>query len=216
MGSACSKRAPASSPAVSARGPQKSKLLGGGLGKIESGLEGQGGESSLAQIQRSSPGIFHSAYFVLAGLDGSPPRRRSQLGSLINLDRGGMDARMLVMPRDGAEQRRCPSDQGPARSRRRRPRSQDRHRSRRRRRRAQRDRHQRRRPRADAAVAPGALVGHPARLDPGAALADDPVPGRPDQPDHGQRQLRDRSPCSSTAPYSAGPATSMPPWSRRR
>ncbi len=82
------------------QGAQKSKLLGGGLGKIESGLKGQGGESGFAQIQRKSPGIFHSAYFVLAGLDGSPPHRRSQLGSLINLDRGGMDARMLVVPRD--------------------------------------------------------------------------------------------------------------------
>lgn len=82
------------------QGARKSKLLGGGLDKIESGLEGQGGESGLAQIQRKSPGIFHSAYFVLAGLDGSPPRRRTQLGSLINLDRGGMDARMLVVPRD--------------------------------------------------------------------------------------------------------------------
>jgi putative drug exporter of the RND superfamily len=82
------------------QGARKSKLLGGGLGRIESGLEGQGGESGLAQIQRKSPGIFHSAYFVLAALDGSPPSRRTQLGSLINLDRGGMDARMLVVPRD--------------------------------------------------------------------------------------------------------------------
>jgi RND superfamily putative drug exporter len=82
------------------QGARKSKLLGGGLGKIESGLKGQGGESGLAQIQRNSPGIFHSAYFVLAGLDGSPPRRRTELGSLINLDSGGMDARMLVVPRD--------------------------------------------------------------------------------------------------------------------
>jgi RND superfamily putative drug exporter len=75
-------------------------LLGSGLGKIESGLNSQNGESGLAQLQRQSPGLFHSAYFVLAGLDGSPPRQRSQLGSLINLDRGGMDARMLVVPRD--------------------------------------------------------------------------------------------------------------------
>jgi RND superfamily putative drug exporter len=84
------------------QGARKSKLLGGGLGKIESGLEGQDGESGLAQIQRKSPGIFHSAYFVLAGLDGSPPRQRTQLGSLINLNRGGMDARMLVVPRDAS------------------------------------------------------------------------------------------------------------------
>lgn len=82
------------------QGARKSKLLGGGLGKIESGLEGQGGESGFAQIQRQSPGMFHSAYFILAELDGSPPRRRTQLGSLINLNRGGMDARMLVVPRD--------------------------------------------------------------------------------------------------------------------
>jgi RND superfamily putative drug exporter len=83
------------------QGAQKSRLLDNGLGKIESGLQAQGGESSLAQLQRQSPGLFHSAYFVLAGLDGSPSRRRNQLGSLINLDRGGMDARMLVVPRDG-------------------------------------------------------------------------------------------------------------------
>jgi RND superfamily putative drug exporter len=82
------------------QGAQKSKLLGNGLGKIESGLEGQSGESGLAQLQDRSPGVFHSAYFVLAGLDGSKPRQRSQLGSLINLDRGGMDGRMLVVPRD--------------------------------------------------------------------------------------------------------------------
>jgi putative drug exporter of the RND superfamily len=81
-------------------GAQKSKLLGGGLGKIESGLENRGGESGLSQLQRQSPGVFHSPYFILAGLDGGSPQRRSQLGSLINLDRGGSDARMLVIPVD--------------------------------------------------------------------------------------------------------------------
>ncbi|HKT83497.1 MAG TPA: MMPL family transporter, partial [Solirubrobacterales bacterium] len=82
------------------KGAQKSGLLAGGLGKIESGLQEQGGESGLAQLQQRSPGVFHSAYFVLAGLDGSRPRQRRQLGTLLNLDRGGMDARMLVVPRD--------------------------------------------------------------------------------------------------------------------
>ena len=81
------------------QGAQKSGLLEGGLGKIEAGLEG-GDESGLAQLKRRSPGVFHSAYFILAGLDGSPPRQRSQLGSLLNIDRGGMYARMLVVPRD--------------------------------------------------------------------------------------------------------------------
>lgn len=82
------------------KGAQKSTLLGKGLGRIESGLEGQDGESGLAQLQGRSPGVFHSAYFILAGLDGSRPRQRTQLGTLINLDRGGMSARMLVIPRD--------------------------------------------------------------------------------------------------------------------
>jgi putative drug exporter of the RND superfamily len=82
------------------QGAQKSSLLGAGLGKIESGLASRNGESGLTQLQRRSPGFFHSAYFVLAGLDGSPARQRNQLSSLINLDRGGMDARMLIVPRD--------------------------------------------------------------------------------------------------------------------
>lgn len=81
-------------------GAQKSGLLENGLGKIESGLEGQSGESGLAQIQQSSPGIFHSAYFVLAGLDGSPPAQRDRLGFLLNINRGGTAARMLIIPRD--------------------------------------------------------------------------------------------------------------------
>lgn len=82
------------------QGAQKSTLLGSGLGRIESGLEGQKGKSGLTQLKQRSPGLFHSAYFVLAGLDGSRSQRRDELGTLININRGGMDARMLVIPRD--------------------------------------------------------------------------------------------------------------------
>lgn len=82
------------------QGAQKSTLLGSGLGRIESGLKGQNKESGLSQVKRRSPGIFHSPYFILAGLDGSEPQRREQLASLISIDRGGMYARMLVIPRD--------------------------------------------------------------------------------------------------------------------
>lgn len=81
-------------------GADKSKLLSGGLGRIGDGLESQRGDSQLGGLGERSPGLFRSAYFVLAGLDGSRPRQRSQVASLINLDRGGMDARMLVIPRD--------------------------------------------------------------------------------------------------------------------
>jgi putative drug exporter of the RND superfamily len=82
-------------------GSEKSKLLTGALDRVETGLKQPGaGNSGLSQLQQRSPGLFHSAYFILASLDGSRPRQRNQLVSLINLDRGGMDARMLVIPRD--------------------------------------------------------------------------------------------------------------------
>jgi putative drug exporter of the RND superfamily len=82
-------------------GAEKSKLLTGALDQINHGLRRSGaGDSGLSQLHRQSPGFFHSAYFILAGLDGSRPAQRAQLASLINLDRGGMDARMLVIPTD--------------------------------------------------------------------------------------------------------------------
>jgi RND superfamily putative drug exporter len=82
------------------QGAQKSMLLTDGLGKIEAGLQGQSGKSGLAQVKRRSPGIFHSSYFVLASLDGGPPAQRDQLGFLLNINRGGTAARMLVIPSD--------------------------------------------------------------------------------------------------------------------
>lgn len=82
------------------QGARKSGQLAGGLGRIESGLRGRGDESGLARVRQRSPGIFHSAYFVLAGLDGSRPQQRRKLGFLLNVSRGGTAARMLVVPRD--------------------------------------------------------------------------------------------------------------------
>lgn len=83
-------------------GASASRRLPLALHRMQHGLEGQGSESPLLQIQRKSPGVFKSAYFVLASLDGSPPDQRAQLGSLIDLDRGGGDARLLIIPRDRA------------------------------------------------------------------------------------------------------------------
>ncbi len=70
------------------------------LGRMERGLQRQGGGSPLQQVQRNSPGIFHSSYFILANLDGTPSGQRAQLGSLIDVDRGGSAARLLIVPRD--------------------------------------------------------------------------------------------------------------------
>ncbi|HSS04544.1 MAG TPA: MMPL family transporter [Solirubrobacterales bacterium] len=85
-------------------GAQKSKLLTGALHRIGSGIERQqstkpGGRSQLEELRKQSPGLFHSGYFYMAGIDGSPPARRERASFLISLDRGGSDARMLVIPR---------------------------------------------------------------------------------------------------------------------
>ena len=85
-------------------GARKSKLLSGGLGRMEAGLarqrDSEAGGSGFDRLQRRSPGLFRSSYFVLAGLDGSRPEQRRQLAFLVNIDHGGSDARMLVIPAD--------------------------------------------------------------------------------------------------------------------
>ena len=82
-------------------GAEKSKLLTSALTRVDRGLQQSGAAGSgLSGLREKSPGLFRSAYFILASLDGSRPAQRSQLVSLVNLDRGGMDARMLVIPRD--------------------------------------------------------------------------------------------------------------------
>jgi RND superfamily putative drug exporter len=78
----------------------RSSQLPRALKRMERGLRREAGESPLKQVQRSSPGVFHSAYFILANLDGTPSGQRAQLGSLIDIDRGGGHARLLVIPRD--------------------------------------------------------------------------------------------------------------------
>ena len=49
------------------------------------------------QLQRDSPHLFDSGYFVLSALDGAPPERRAEAGEAISVDRGGQAARMLVV-----------------------------------------------------------------------------------------------------------------------
>jgi RND superfamily putative drug exporter len=86
-----------------AEGAKKSKALGGGIERIETGLQRKDdGGPDLTQLRRRSPGLFRSAYFVLAGLDGAQPAQRNRIGFLVNIDRGGSVARMLVIPRDAA------------------------------------------------------------------------------------------------------------------
>ena len=52
-----------------------------------------------ARLLDASPHIFNSGYVVLSALDGSPRRGRQAAGSVVDLERGGQAATMLVFSR---------------------------------------------------------------------------------------------------------------------
>lgn len=84
-----------------AGGSQKSQILAGALRDAEAKLARGERGSRMDRVRRESPGLFDSGYFLLAGLDGAPPRRRDPLGFLVDLDEGGVGARLLVVPKAG-------------------------------------------------------------------------------------------------------------------
>jgi putative drug exporter of the RND superfamily len=51
------------------------------------------------RLQRTTPGLFDSGYFVLSALDGSRPAIRERAGEAIDLGGGGQAAAMLVISR---------------------------------------------------------------------------------------------------------------------
>jgi RND superfamily putative drug exporter len=94
--------------------------LGGGAEALQAGLREGAGETAPLQsglrrasvqviqgrakirhrvrrVQRGTPGLFNSGYFVLSALDGSPPRRREAAASTIDLKHSGQAATMLVV-----------------------------------------------------------------------------------------------------------------------
>lgn len=82
-------------------GASASKRLGDGPGQAKTGKHpptSSAGGSGLARLQQLSPGLFQSSYFLLAGLDGSGPEMRRQIGFLIDVGNGGGVARMIVIP----------------------------------------------------------------------------------------------------------------------
>jgi putative drug exporter of the RND superfamily len=87
-------------------GASNSGTLVQGLGRIQSGVGRQRRALSssgpqLARLRRQSPGMFRSGYFTLASIDGAPPEVRRQAGFVLNVDRGGHAARLLVVPTTG-------------------------------------------------------------------------------------------------------------------
>jgi putative drug exporter of the RND superfamily len=51
------------------------------------------------RLQRATPGIFNSGYFVLSALDGARPRVRERTATAIDLNGGGQAAAILVISR---------------------------------------------------------------------------------------------------------------------
>jgi putative drug exporter of the RND superfamily len=51
------------------------------------------------QLQRATPGLFDSGYFVLSALDGARPPTRERAAEAIDLNGGGQAAAILVIPR---------------------------------------------------------------------------------------------------------------------
>ncbi|MGZ8647951.1 MAG: MMPL family transporter [Solirubrobacteraceae bacterium] len=77
--------------------------LVGGLGKLEAGVAKFRGAlpstKDIEQLQRESPGLFDSGYFVLAAIQGAPPADRNLASFAVNLDRGGNAGQIVVIPR---------------------------------------------------------------------------------------------------------------------
>ncbi len=78
-----------------------------GLGKLESGVakfrSSLPSTKDLERLQRQSPGLFDSGYFVLAAISGATPGQRNQASFAVNLDRGGSAGQITVIARQGAE-----------------------------------------------------------------------------------------------------------------
>jgi RND superfamily putative drug exporter len=51
------------------------------------------------RLQRATPGLFESGYFVLSALDGARPRSRERTSTVIDLNGGGQAAAILVISR---------------------------------------------------------------------------------------------------------------------
>lgn len=72
--------------------------LAGALQRMQTRLETADADG-LDRLRKRSPDLFDSGYFYLAGLDGSKPSRRGMTNFMIDLERGGHTARMMIVPK---------------------------------------------------------------------------------------------------------------------
>ncbi len=90
------------------RGASDSQELVSGIQKIKRGVREQGktafsGGGDLAELQDRAPGLLGSGYLTLAAIDRADPKLRNKATLLIDVDRGGHVARLLVVPTTGPD-----------------------------------------------------------------------------------------------------------------
>ncbi len=77
--------------------------LVGGLGLLEAGVAQFSGKlpspKDLEELQRDSPGLFSSGYFVLAAIEGAPPQASNAAAFTLNVSRGGNAGQIAVISR---------------------------------------------------------------------------------------------------------------------
>lgn len=77
--------------------------LAGGLDQLQAGVTKFRGSlpstKDIERLQRESPGLFDSGYFVLAAIAGAKSADRALASFAVNLDRGGNAGQIVVVPR---------------------------------------------------------------------------------------------------------------------
>ncbi|MEZ5077568.1 MAG: MMPL family transporter [Solirubrobacterales bacterium] len=87
-------------------GRRRSGALASGLAEPDRPLrryatELHGYQRDLGALRTRAPGAIDSGYLLLTALDGTVPGVREQISQVVNLDRGGQAARLLIVPRAG-------------------------------------------------------------------------------------------------------------------
>lgn len=77
-----------------------------GLGQLEAGVstfrKDLPSPKDLEKLQRQSPGLFNSGYFVLAALSGATAADRNQATFAVNLEKGGNAGQIVVVSKESA------------------------------------------------------------------------------------------------------------------
>lgn len=89
-----------------AAGDEPTGQLVAGLGQLEAGVSDFRGElpspEDLERLQRDSPGLFNSGYFVLAALSGALPADRNEATFAVNLEKGGSAGQIVVVSQEAS------------------------------------------------------------------------------------------------------------------